>query len=98
MEYTYIYCITWRCYLVHVSIGLAFKTAFYGECDFIYLKFDSEYYGDLILRKQHNNDKLTNDLLETDMISHNSAKVRYICLCWASTFQICVTTVYPDFV
>ena len=47
----YIYlCITKRCNLVHVSIGLTFKAIFYGESDVIHFKFDSEYYGDPILR------------------------------------------------
>ena len=46
----YIHCITWRFCLVHASIGLTFKTAFYDESDFIYFKIDSEYYGDRILR------------------------------------------------
>ena len=46
----YIWCITWWCNLVHVSIGLTFKIPFYGESDVIYFKFDSGYYGDPILR------------------------------------------------
>ena len=31
MKYTYIYCITLGCNVVHVSIGLTFKTALYGD-------------------------------------------------------------------
>ena len=45
----YIYCITWWCNLIRVSIGLTFKTAFYGESDVIYFKFENKYYGDPIL-------------------------------------------------
>ena len=68
MKYTYIYCITWRYCLVHVSIGPTLKSAIYGESDFIYLKFDSEYYGDPILRKQYNTNKQIDNVFETDMI------------------------------
>ena len=50
MKYTYVQCITWLCNLVHVSIGLPFKTVFYGESDVIYFKLESEYHGDPILR------------------------------------------------
>ena len=50
MKYTYIRCITERCNLVPVSIGLTFKTVFYGEIDVINFKFDTEYYGDPIPR------------------------------------------------
>ena len=32
------------------------------------VKFDNEYNGDPILRKQHNTDKQINKLFETDMI------------------------------
>ena len=41
---------TWQCNLVHVSIGVPFKIAFYGESNVIYSKFHNEYYGDPILR------------------------------------------------
>ena len=52
-KYTYIYCIIQRCNLINIPIGLTFKTAFYGENGVINFKFDSEYYGDPIPRKQH---------------------------------------------
>ena len=35
-------------------MGLTFKTVFYGESDVISFKFDCAYYGDPILRQQHN--------------------------------------------
>ena len=61
VEFTYIYYITERCNLVHFSIGLAFKTVFYGKTD-IYFKIDSEYYGGLILRQQNKiNKQITNN-------------------------------------
>ena len=40
---------TWRD-LVHVSIEVAFKTAFYGESNVIYSKFHIAYYGEPFLR------------------------------------------------
>ena len=49
MKYTYIYCMTQRCILIHISIELTFKTAFYVESDVTHFKFDCEYYGDSIL-------------------------------------------------
>ena len=50
MKYTNIYCITERCNLAYISFGLTSKTVFYFENDVIDFKFDSEYYGDPILR------------------------------------------------
>ena len=49
-KYTYIYFITKRCNLVHVSTRFTFKTVVTGESDVVNFKIDIEYYCDPILR------------------------------------------------
>ena len=50
IKYTYIYFITRRCNLVHVSFEVAFKTAFHGESNVVYSELHNAYYDEPILR------------------------------------------------